>query len=96
MPEHGDAGTAQHQQSAAHATGPGVDDQRGDHGRHTEVQDHLLQAVEQVTHHLGETDDADFQVGTALRAGELGADVFQALGQFPVIQRLARLAVLVQ
>ncbi|MNO92740.1 hypothetical protein D3C76_843220 [compost metagenome] len=96
LPQHGDAGTAQHQHGAAHTTGPGKNDQRGDHRRHGEVQDHLLQAVEQIAHDLGETDNADVQVSAALGTGELRADALQALGQFPIIQRLAGIDVFVQ
>ncbi|MNJ30992.1 hypothetical protein D3C77_256110 [compost metagenome] len=96
LPEHGDAGTAEHQRGAAHTTGPGKNDQRRDQGRHGEVDDHLLQAIEQVADHLGEADDTDIQVGAALIAGVLGANAFQALGQLPVVQRFTAVAVLVE
>ncbi|MNM86194.1 hypothetical protein D3C81_983390 [compost metagenome] len=96
LPEHRNAGTDEHQGGTAHAARPAEDDQRCDDRGEPEIENHQVEAVEQVADHLGEADDAHLDIGIALRAGELRADVFQLLGKLPVVDRLAGSRVLVE
>ncbi|MNY15055.1 hypothetical protein D3C86_1482520 [compost metagenome] len=68
LPDHRNHRTQNHQCSAAHATGEGIDDRGGDQRRGTEVHHDQQQTIDQVAHQFGETDDADFDRALALFA----------------------------
>ncbi|MCY1355369.1 hypothetical protein D9M69_417890 [compost metagenome] len=107
LPDHRQQRADDHQQTAAQAAGVGQDDEEGgDHGQAEEGHD-AHQAVDQVTHQLGEADDAELDRALPFFARCLGLGiagvfeaqaelVFQGAGELVVVHALAASGGLVQ